>query len=174
MEDLAGFLAAYAPFTASTPAGEITFQGQGEQKATAAEQRSIAEWAGLILLQDEAGMESEEDPSVAFQWERKGGFAGFCDALTVFRDGSATAENCRTQRSDDQEAFRLDEKQLIELYEWLDGYASFAYLQEDAPGAADSMAVRLTFQGDGDTQASETEQAQFALFAQDVYGSRLP
>src|SRR5690606_444160 len=43
--ELDSFIQTYAPFQADTPAGAITFNGQGTTEATPAEQRMIAEWA---------------------------------------------------------------------------------------------------------------------------------
>lgn len=169
MKDLSHFLTVYASFSEEISQGKISFQGEGEKEATVEQQRSLLEWARLRLLEVQGSQMPDDHPGIVFRWQREGGFAGFCDALTVYRDGSAMAENCRSQPANRQQTFWLEEKQLVELYEWLDQSTPFAYHQEDAPGAADSMSITLTFTGDGSQMPTDAEQAVFALFAQDVY-----
>jgi hypothetical protein len=54
-QDLVEFAATYALFTASTQAGDVEFRGEGDQTASPAEQRMLAEWARLVALEAEAG-----------------------------------------------------------------------------------------------------------------------
>ena len=54
-DDLAYYISLYASFEAGTPAGVLRFTGAGPAVATSAEQRMMAEWAGLVTQEAETG-----------------------------------------------------------------------------------------------------------------------
>ncbi|MBI1294912.1 hypothetical protein GC175_08140 [bacterium] len=66
-DELAEFLSIFAPFEADTAAGYIVFSGQGDQIATPAQQRMIAEWARLVHL-EALGGRSGASWGLAFAW----------------------------------------------------------------------------------------------------------
>ncbi|MCB0138113.1 MAG: hypothetical protein KDD75_23635, partial [Caldilineaceae bacterium] len=167
--DLADFAATFAPFTADTAAGAVTFNGAGSTAATPAQQRMIAEWARLAQLEAQGGR-SGASWGLALAWHREGGIAGFCDDLTVYVTDEAWATTCRGATPQDLGHFRLDAEQLATLYEWVDTFASFEYNQSD-PAAADSMTVKLIFSGAGAQRATADEQAAIVDFAQTLYGA---
>jgi len=53
---LATFAARYAPFTASTAAGTITFAGSGDQVATPEEQEALAAWTQRLVMEAASGV----------------------------------------------------------------------------------------------------------------------
>ncbi len=54
-DELEELLDRYSAFTAETKAGKIEWRGQGSQKATLTEQRSIAEWARMVFQESQSG-----------------------------------------------------------------------------------------------------------------------
>ncbi len=165
--ELADFTAAFAPFEADTPAGRVRFSGAGEQEAAPAEQRMIAEWAKLAALEASAGR-SGASWGLALAWHREGGIAGFCDDLTVYVTGQANATSCKGNTPQDLGAGRLTAAELEQLFGWLDRLQSFEEAQSD-DAVADSMTVRLLFNGTGTETASEDEQAEINAFAAELY-----
>ncbi len=165
--DLAEFAATFAPFEADTPAGAVIFNGAGNTAATPAQQRMIAEWARLVQLEAQGGR-SGASWGLAFAWHREGGFAGFCDDLTVYVTGEVWAGSCRGATPEDLGHFRLSAEQLTTLYLWVDTFAPFEYGQRDL-ATADSMTVYLLFSGAGAQTATEADQALILDFAQHLF-----
>jgi hypothetical protein len=165
LEDL---VATYAPFEAETPAGSVTFNGQGSTAATPAEQRMIAEWARLAVQEVSAGRSSAA-LGLAFAWHREGGIAGFCDDLAVYVTGQLSATSCKNQDAANLGQRRISADELAQLYQWIDEYAPFEYNHDDG-AVADSMQVTLIFSGTGSTEADEATKQAILAFAQDLYG----
>ena len=88
--DFRYFTQTYASFSTTTPAGQITFSGQGDTLANADQQRSLAEWARLVFHETQSG---NPDPTwgLAMDYHRHGGIAGFADNVFVYSAGFATA-----------------------------------------------------------------------------------
>lgn len=165
--ELAEFLQTYARFEAATPAGQVTFYGQGSQPATPAEQRMIAEWASLVFT-EASSVQSEASSGLAFTWHREGGFAGFCNDLTVYLTGDVVAAPCPGGQPVRQGQARLSLKQLEQLYDWVDRLQSFEFDRTD-PATADAMTIRLSFYGRGDQEPTEAEQGAILEFAAELY-----
>jgi len=163
---LARLLSESAPFSAQTPAGQIEFQGQGSRPAGEAGQRSVAEWARMVYLAAESG---QPDEGLVLTWQRRGGIAGFCDNLSVYASGWASAASCRGGQLQELGQYRLDAAQLKQLYAWLDDLDYFEFQQQDPPGVADAMHIGLVFLGAGQQQPAQAEQEELALFAQRLY-----
>jgi hypothetical protein len=118
--ELSQFSAAFQAFATDTPAGYLNFAGQGTQIASAAEQRSLAEWARLIV--DEAvGGRTSAAAGLALAWHREGGIAGFCDDLTIIAAGQASATSCQGGQAKHLGQCWLSSSALVKLYAWLDG-----------------------------------------------------
>lgn len=166
--ELGDLVATYAPFEAETPAGIVTFQGQGSTAATPAEQRMIAEWARLAVQEASAGRSSAA-LGLAFAWHREGGIAGFCDDLAVYVTGQLSATSCKNQDADNLGQRRMSADELAQLYPWIDEYAPFEYNHDDG-AVADSMQVTLIFSGMGSTEADEATKQAILAFAQELYG----
>lgn len=143
------FLDKYAAFEAETPAGKLVFNGIGTTIASPAEQRAIAEWMKIQFLVAQSGRAGAAW-GLAFSYSRQGGFAGFCDDLTVYLDGSVILSSCKDVNVD----FRLDAEQLAQVYAWYDGLKSVDYSYTD-PGVADAMTTKLVLPGQGDEIAND-------------------
>ncbi|MCX7753878.1 MAG: hypothetical protein N2117_01350 [Anaerolineales bacterium] len=157
---MADFLARLAPFQAETPAGTVIFDGIGTETATPAEQRAIAEWLKIHFLSAQSGR-PEADWGLALTYSRQGGFAGFCDSLKVYLDGSVLLSSCKDVDID----FRLDAGQLERLYGWYDTFAKIAYSQSD-PAVADALSVELTLEGQGTESPDQAGIEEILAFCQ--------
>lgn len=165
--ELADLIATYAPFETETPAGIITFNGQGSTEATAAEQRMIAEWARQVAQEAAAGRNGASW-GLAFAWHREGGLAGFCDDLTAYVSGQLYAVSCKSGASENLGQRRLSAEELQQLYAWIDELAPFEYIQDDGD-VDDAMKVTLVFSGAGSAEADEDTQQAILAFASDLY-----
>lgn len=158
--------ATYASFTAETPAGKVTFTGEGPLTATPAEQRMLAEWAGQVAREAEMGTASATD-GLAFIWHREGGIAGFCDDLSVYMTGIAYGSDCSGNLILSLGSRRLTGDELAELYTWVDALASFQETKKD-PATADAMTVGLLLTGRGERAATDEEKAAMSQYASQV------
>lgn len=173
--ELEELISTFAPFEADTPAGLITFHGQGSAQTRESEQRMIAAWARAV--HDEAlGGRSSAGLWLGLAWHREGGVAGFCNDLAVYVTGRVYASNCN--RQDDaaivgQRFMTPDE--LSRFYSWLDEYAAFdfSYQDGDKEGqvVTDAMKITFIFNGRGITQADEETQQEIISFAQALFTS---
>lgn len=152
--DLVAFADEYQFFTAETVAGVVDFVGNGDQIATAAEQRMIAEWARLVALEAQGGR-SGASWGLVFAWHREGGIAGFCDDVTVYVSGDAYVTSCKGNEPQDLGRLRLSSNQLQVVYDWVDTLQPFEVEQSD-PATADAMTTRMVFSGAGNAAADET------------------
>jgi hypothetical protein len=163
LEDLTFFENLFAPFNAETPAGVVKFNGKGEASAKPAEQRMIAEWARLVVVEAIAGR-SDVAYGQIMVWNREGGIAGFCDNLTVQVTGEVTTSSCKGNKTQVTGTLRLTAGQLQKIYDWMDMYKGFEFVQSDG-AVADSMMIRLAFSGAGTKEASDTDQQEIVDFA---------
>ena len=170
LAEMANYLAAYAPFEAETPSGWISFRGQGSLKTGPAEQRALAEWARLMLLEAQSGR-STPDQGLALAWHREGGIAGFCDDLLVYAYGRVQATNCKSSPADAR-TLQLDAAQLEQLFTWLDGYLPIQDYQTD-PATADAMTRELLLNGTGSRAAGDAEKQALSDFASALYAQAM-
>lgn len=162
-DDLAYYISLYASFEASTPAGALRFTGAGPAVATSAEQRMMAEWAGLVAQEAETGR-ADVAMGLALAWHREGGFAGFCDDLAVYSVGNGLPFTCQTEPPTNLGKRWLAAGQSDQLFDWIDTLASFEYGKKD-PATADAMTVQLVFAGTGADQATEQDRQAMLDFA---------
>jgi hypothetical protein len=165
-KELAELADVYSAFEAGNRAGVLTFKGSGRRDPSAEEQRAIAEWARALRQSVEKG---DKAVKPVFSWTREGGIAGFCDEVTISLAGWVYVSNCKDSGQDPM-VFRLNEEQLKMLYEWNDTYAPFTLDQSDPAGVADGMKMVLTFTGEGQKQATKTEQESMAAFIGNLIG----
>lgn len=109
--------------------------------------------------------------TVVMAWRRQGGIVGFCDDLIVYADGRVEAVSCKRSPGAAPVEIRLTGEQLAQLTTWIRRFASFELEQQDPPGAADAMTIKLAFVGMGSQQPTAAQQEEMALFAQDIYSS---
>lgn len=155
------FLLLYGRFDAQTPAGTLTFNGRGPLVATPAEQRMMAEWVKLQFDIAQFG-QTGAARGLALSWSREGGIAGFCDGVSVYRDGSVIVSSCKVENP--YPPVRLNATQLEQLYFWLDNYGMVDYAYTD-PAVADAMTTRLLLAGDGQSRPDEETRDQMIAFA---------
>ncbi|HLF28437.1 MAG TPA: PT domain-containing protein [Anaerolineae bacterium] len=165
--DLAYFVETYASFEATTPAGKVTFTGQGATEATEAEQRMIAEFARLAVI-EAAGGRSGAAYGLALAWRREGGFAGFCDDVSVYVTGVFYATSCKGNQPQDLGRSRLTADQLEQMFEWVDTFSSFEINQTD-PATADAMTIRLVFSGAGAQEPTDADKQAIQDFAAQLF-----
>lgn len=161
---LVTLLMTYRPFAAATPAGAVSFVGQGSFQATPAEQRMIAEWLSQVVA------EANGEPGMALwglSWHREGGLAGFCDELAVDSTGYAELSSCRGGSFAVVAVRRLTADELAQFYIWLDALKPFEFVRPD-PATADALTVRYLFAGRGSREATEAEKQAIAQFGADV------
>lgn len=112
---------------------------------------------------DEEGLEAVRG---GLEWRREGGIAGFCDVVTVLA-GTATVSNCATDPPEVVGEVTLTNEQSQLMLTWLEEVAPFEHEQSDG-AVADSMTILLTFEGQGDNEATDDVIAEMEKLAMDV------
>ncbi|MDD2694519.1 MAG: hypothetical protein PHD58_01170 [Anaerolineales bacterium] len=156
----------YRSFTAETPAGEVSFSGIGAITTTPSEQRMIAEWARLAKREAASG-EGGASWSLAFTWQRQGGFAGLCQDVSVYLTGIAYVASCQTDPPRTIGKLWLTANQMRTLYAWVEALRNFEFEQSD-PATADGMTTRLIFSGAGQEPAGEFEKSHLTNLAAEL------
>jgi hypothetical protein len=108
--------------------------------------------------------------TLALTWKREGGFAGFCDSLTVFLSGEIYGNQCKT--SDGRmKTFStlLSATEQQQFTAWIAKYGQVDLDASDPKGVADGMTVLLSLYGNGDTQLSKDDSSALFTWAQDVF-----
>ncbi len=128
--------------------------------------------AEVHTTQDGSGVAIVENQ---LTWERQGGIAGFCDALTITRGGELLAAACRgdSQPAPLSLADTLTNEETQMWNAWLARLGSVVIVRED-PAVADQMRVTLTFAGRGSEQPNEAEQQALLDLAQRLYERASP
>jgi hypothetical protein len=98
-------------------------------------------------------------------WERNGGFAGFCDKVTIYESGSADVINCK---GNIKTSMQLTDTQRRQLDNWLKTLQPIDFAQSDPPMAADGMSVALALAGRGAQRADETTIGLISQFAAEL------
>ena len=155
-ETFTHFVQTFAPFTAKTVAGTVTFTGTGATVAVPAEQRMIAEFARLAVTEASDGRGSDAGET-ALTWHREGGFAGFCDDVAVSIYGAVSASTCHAKTSTPLGTHWLTASQAQQLYTWLDTLKPFQ-ITHDKPTQPDELVITAIFYGNGTTEASNTDK----------------
>lgn len=136
--------------------------------------------AGQRIVLDVAGKQVEyhtnEDGSVvlpatlALNWSRSGGVAGFCDQLRIYLSGEVQFTNCKNSEIMEKPlSDLLSQGQIATLDDWISKYGNVSIDASDPQGVADGMSVQLEMFGLGSQQITspEVEQA-LMLFVQDL------
>ncbi len=124
---------------------------------------------GSQVVEAQAALPAGEE--VVLAWRREGGIVGFCDDLRIYADGRAEAFSCKSSQPAKPVEIRLTGTEFAQLNAWVRRFASFEVEQQDPPGAADAMKIRLAFVGSGSQQPTTAQQEEMTLFAQNVYTS---
>lgn len=91
--------------------------------------------------------------NVIFTFSRTGGFAGFCDRLTLYADGKVILTSCKGNR---ELHIQLSPEQLQQMHTWVDNFAAYEFRYADPPNVADGMAIAWSFAGRGSQPLDET------------------
>lgn len=102
-------------------------------------------------------------PEVIFVYEREGGFAGFCDTVTVYPTEAAWV-NCNGRAQN----FALDPATTEELRKLAAGFGPFQTDSEDNPGGSDSMRLGIRFYGTGSAAVTSDVEASLHRIGQDI------
>jgi hypothetical protein len=162
------FIDKYMSFEADTPAGTINMVGTGNITTTPVDQRIAAEWARLATLEASSGS-SGAAWGLIFAWHRQGGIAGFCDDVTVYLNGIASATSCQGDQPQSVGQTWLTANQMRTIYTWADTYQDYDYTSTD-PATVDGMTMRMIFNGNGTEQMNEFEQTRLTALAQEILG----
>jgi hypothetical protein len=109
--------------------------------------------------------------SVALIWKREGGFAGFCDYMTVYLSGEVHRSSCKSgQYAEEYLIDLLSAEESAQMNKWVMIYGHVDIDASDPEGVSDRMIVLLTFSGMGSEQTVTTSDREKLLsFAQELY-----
>jgi hypothetical protein len=133
----------------------------------------IAVWvlSACVGTRTPAGTATEGAPGqVVLTWHREGGLAGFCDDLTVYRDGRAVASSCRGGTGTELGGTTLTAAQQEQLRSWLDTLKPFTWTHTDG-AVADSMSLRLILASSGRTEATQADRDAIQAFAAELFAA---
>jgi len=94
------WLERFSPFNASTPSGQIVFQGYGLELASPAWQRAMAVWAELLWVELKTDGSSESWSTALSLQQEMSGRPGFCQTIHVSTYGLAQATYAPCQGGD--------------------------------------------------------------------------
>lgn len=160
------FLYTYAPFTRSTPEGDLVFRGRGKVKAGPIQQRMIFEWSRQVAA-EAAGGRGLAAYGLLFAWHQ-GGPSGICEDVVLYLTGEAVATACGWEA---EVRGRLDPAQLDRVYGWFDRIQPFQTAggpaeESPRPGTLDT---RVIFAGRGARPSMASEQAEIQSFAATLF-----
>lgn len=158
------YITTYAPFTASTAVGEVTFNGSRDTVAAASEQRMIAEFARLLYEEATSGNTTSVG-EIALRWHREGGIAGFCDDVIVSIYGEVSISSCKGGSARALGMQRLAYDELDQLYKWVDTYISFGTTPPSVT-KPDELIYTLEFFGRGTQEVSSGSTADMEQFGE--------
>jgi hypothetical protein len=139
------------------------------------------ETLGHIVILEAEGIQYEYHTSddgariqpayIALSWKREGGFAGFCDYLTVFRSGEVYRSSCMDgQYPEERLIDLLSAEEIAQLTKWQKTYGEIEIDVSDPPDVCDRMVMILKFSGVGSDRTMNVSDRQEMLnFAQEIY-----
>lgn len=147
----------FAPFKTRNPVGDVSFNGIGTERADEAIQRQIGEMAKQIFLEARAGRTSATAGQV-MQWQHLNA-NGNCEVIAVQRVGEALVFPCKSGAVPIR--IGLDNRQLAQLYGWLDSLSLFTHEGKDH---SEINPDALSFGGGGTTPATESDYAALRVW----------
>lgn len=108
---------------------------------------------------------TQASSSAVLTWHRDGGFAGFCDELTISASGEVEAKSCR---SGQKKTGKLSNENLGRFDRWRSSFGSVAISTKDA-AAADGMSITLDLKGTGSGQPGESERQEMLDWVSRIY-----
>ena len=155
LAELQEFTTAFAPFQALTPAGSVELAGAGNQVATPAQERMVAEWARLAAIEAQTGR-TEQDWGLALRMDRSGGLPDFCDSVSVSVTGVVIITDCHSGYPLETNRYRLDPSALQTLYGWVDRLHPINQTLTGPPYTA-ALVVRLHLNAVGNDKLTPAE-----------------
>lgn len=135
---------------------------------------------GRIIVVESGGIQYEyrvsddgrriQPATIALTWSRDGGFAGFCDRLTVFLSGEVYGNQCKLQEGR-MSTFTnlLTAQERSQFNAWVGEYGLLTLNASDPAGVADGMSLALVFYGNGNLKPSEDVEGELFAWAQALY-----
>jgi hypothetical protein len=159
---LAQHVARFATFRADTPAGQIVFTGKGEQQATLADQRAIAELAQLMYLEARSGRAGASwATAIALQQETTPDRTPMC--VSVQMTGQVYVSKCESDAP--VTPIFLNPSGLEQLFRWVDELALY-----ETKASGMEVMTKITFGGRGSREASEADKLAIQSFAEGLIG----
>lgn len=106
---------------------------------------------------------AQRSSELIYIYRREGGFAGFCDTLTV-RTNEAYWESCQAQSA----TVVLKPETSTQLRQLANQYAPFETSREDNPGGSDSMTQSIHFYGIGNEQMTGEVESTLNMIASEL------
>ena len=106
---------------------------------------------------------AQRSSELIYIYRREGGFAGFCDTLTV-RTNEAYWESCQAQSA----IVVLKSDTSTQLRQLANQYAPFETSREDNPGGSDSMTQSIHFYGIGNEQMTGEVESTLNMIASEL------
>lgn len=135
---------------------------------------------GKIIVLESNGIQYEyhtsadgsrvQPATLALTWKREGGFAGFCDSMTVFLSGEVYATNCK-ESDGRMETFAslFTAEELEQFNTWIVEFGPVELDASDPEGVADRMVVTLSFHGNGTGRLIASDEEDLFQWAQGIF-----
>jgi len=153
----------------NTPEGEVESGTPAPNETVVADETSVPmETPTTVAVSTPKPLpttEGEVPQGVIMVFKRDGGFAGFCDTLTVMAE-TATLESCNANFPSGEMA--LDPAIQAELLALQEQNTTFTISESDAPGAADAMTFTVEFYGQGAETFTPDTQQQLIMIGQSL------
>lgn len=108
--------------------------------------------------------------TLALTWNREGGFAGFCDSLTVFLSGEIYGNQCKLEDGRmGTFSSLLTSSERSKFDAWMDKYGQVTLDASDPKGVADGMTLTVEFHGMGKGKPGQPAQQEIFLWAQELF-----
>jgi hypothetical protein len=109
--------------------------------------------------------------TLALTWTREGGFAGFCDSMTVFLSGEVYGNQCKSQSNGTMGTFAhlLSASERQQFNAWFKELGQVSLDASDPKGVSDRMVVTLEFYGNGKGTLGKSDQQELLLWAQSLF-----
>ncbi|HSG42599.1 MAG TPA: hypothetical protein VLA72_05540 [Anaerolineales bacterium] len=107
--------------------------------------------------------------TLALTWSREGGFAGFCDRLTVFLSGEVYGSQCKGDGRMSTFSSLLSAKELDQFSTWMAKHGTVTLDASDPKGTADGMSLVIEFYGMGKGKPGKPVQQEIFIWAQETF-----
>jgi hypothetical protein len=108
--------------------------------------------------------------TIALTWKREGGFAGFCDSLTVFLSGEVYGNQCKSQDGRmGTFAGLLNASEQSQFNSWMDNYGQETLNASDPKGVADGMTNVVVLIGNGAGKPGKPIEQEIFAWAQELF-----